>query len=205
LEKEKLQMKYYIFGIPESGTNYVKNLIGVNFFNENNNKNDSGHWSWMHNADAEKATANLFQNTPLIFTYRPLSEWLNYLIKDGLQFINQSKLNQYPDYHDVNLLISSQEERWSLPKAIELWTEYHINWIKYIDRTNHLVIDNSKIEEQPYVVDRLSKIQYRLELIKKMPNWTLIEKQQITNHLTDYQLNYVNGKNLKEITNFFER
>jgi hypothetical protein len=38
-----------------------------------------------------------------------------------------------------------------------------------------------------------------------MPNWTLIEKQQITNHLTDYQLNYVNGKNLKEITNFFER
>ena len=32
-------MKYYIFGIPNSGTQYIKKLVDLNFFAESNNKN----------------------------------------------------------------------------------------------------------------------------------------------------------------------
>tara|TARA_R100000900_G_scaffold123254_1_gene97666 strand:- start:34 stop:630 length:597 start_codon:yes stop_codon:yes gene_type:complete len=198
-------MKYYIFGMPQTGTEYIKKLININFFAENNNKNDSGHWSWIHNDDAENATASLFQNSPLVFTYKRLPEWINSLITNGQQFIHQCGLNQYPDYHDAALLIYSQETRWSLPKAVEAWTQFHINWIRYIHRSNYLIVNKSKTKDQPYLIDRLSKIQFRLELKKKMSNWTLIEEEKILNSLTNTQLDYVNNKILKEIKDFYER
>ena len=198
-------MKYYIFGIPESGTGYVKKLIDINFYVENNNKNDAGHWSYIHNGDAENATASVFQNTPLIFSYRNLSEWLNCLISDGQQFIHQAGLNIYPDWHDAALLVTSHDTRWSIPRAIDVWTEFHINWIRYIHRSNYLIVNKSKTDDQPYIVDILSKAQYNLEFKKKMPNWTLIDDKKITNFLTDNQLDYVNNKVLRDIKIFYER
>ena len=198
-------MKYYIFGIPNSGTQYIKKLVDLNFFAESNNKNDMGHWSWVHNGDAENATASLFQNTPLIFTYAELQKWINSLLVEVQQFIHQCGLNQYPDYHDAALLLHSQDTRWSLPKAVEVWSEFHINWIRYIHRSKYLIINKSRIDDQPYLVDRLSKIQHDLELKKKMTNWTLIEEKTVGNSLTENQLDYIENKVLTEIKDFYER
>ena len=69
-------MKYYIFGIQRTCTNYAKVLVQNNFYGECGNKNDYGHWSWKHNGDAEQATANLAQNTPVIFVIKEPKRWL---------------------------------------------------------------------------------------------------------------------------------
>ena len=86
-----------------------------------------------------------------------------------------------------------------------MWTEFHINWIRYIHRSNYLIINKIKTDDQPYIVDILSKAQYNLEFKKKMPNWTLIDDKKITNFLTDNQLDYVNNKVLRDIKIFYER
>ena len=134
-----------------------------------------------------------------------LQKWINSLLVDGQQFIHQCGLNQYPDYHDAALLLHSQDTRWSLPKAVEVWSEFHINWIRYIHRSKYLIINKSRIDDQPYLVDRLSKIQHDLELKKKMTNWTLIEEKTVGNSLTENQLDYIENKVLTEIKDFYER
>ena len=82
-------MKYYIFGIQRTCTNYAKVLVQNNFYGECGNKNDYGHWSWKHNGDAEQATANLAQNTPVIFCYKEPKRWLGSIKNQSIDFVNR--------------------------------------------------------------------------------------------------------------------
>ena len=198
-------MKYYIFGLQNTCTKLAQQYIDLNFYSKNGNVNDFGHWAWRHNGDSEQATANLFQSTPLIFTYRSPHKWMNSIIENDDEFINRYSLTDFPDYHDPNLLIKRGNEFWSLPKAIELWCEFHINWIRYIHRSNYVVMNQDKMSDQPYIIDFLSKVNLKLELQKKMPSWTLIQDDNITekNVLTDLQHKYVAKKVPNEIIDFF--
>ena len=67
-------------------------------------------------------------------------------------------------------------------------------------------MNQDKMSDQPYIIDFLSKAQFKLELEKKMPNWTLIQDKDITekNFLTDLQHKYISKKVPNEIIDFFE-
>jgi hypothetical protein len=198
-------VKYYIFGLQNTHTKLARQYIDVNFFAKNGNVNDFGHWSWNHNGDSEQATAHLFQNTPLIFTYKSPHKWMNSIIENDEEFINKYSLTQFPDYHDPRLLVKTKNEFWSLPRAIELWCEFHINWIRYLHRSNYVIMNQDKMSDQPYIIDFLSKVNLKLELEKKMPNWTLIKNDNVTekNFLTDLQHKYISKKVPNEIIDFF--
>ena len=211
-------MKYYIFGIQRTCTNYCKLLIENNFYCENGNVNDYGHWSWKHNGDAEQATANLLQNTPVFFCYKPPIPWLNSLIHQDVDFINRYGLANYPNWIDPDLVLTNKLFSWSLPKAIHVWIDFHLNWLRYMHRCNAVLIHQVKMMEQPHVISVLSKTQYELELVKKHAQWATIDnlvdhggiitKNKVVtrnNKLTDKQENYVKNNIPKDITSFFER
>jgi hypothetical protein len=210
-------MKFYIFGIQRTCTNLAKATIEYNFWSKNGNVNDSGHWAWKHNSDAEQATANLAQSTPVIFCYKKPLSWIKSIIDNEVDFINKYRLTRYPDYIDEDLIIKNSMFSWSLPNALEIWIQFHIDWIKYLHRCNYVIMQQDKMIEQPSVIDILSRVQYKLELVKKMPSWTIIDKyvgrgariqdkpyvsKNIS--LTEKQIDYINKKIPKEIITFFE-
>tara|TARA_A100001515_G_C4515623_1_gene191659 strand:- start:570 stop:776 length:207 start_codon:yes stop_codon:yes gene_type:complete len=67
-------------------------------------------------------------------------------------------------------------------------------------------MNQDRISDQPYIIDFLSKVNLKLELEKKMPNWTLIKDDNVTekNVLTDLQHKYISKKVPNEIIDFFE-
>lgn len=210
-------MKFYTFGIQRSCTNLAKATVLTNFWCEHGNVNDFGHWSWKHSPDAEQATANLNQSTPVIFCYKKPISWVEGLKKNDVDFINKYGLAKYEDYTDPELIIKNSLFSWSLPKAIDIWISFHIDWIKYLHRCNHVIMRQHEMTEQPLVIDVLSKIQHRLGLIKKMPNWTIIDRY--VNHggrieknlykdnektLSEKQVLYIKNKIPKEVIKFYE-
>jgi len=138
-------MKFYTFGIQRTCTNFAKQLILTNFHSEWGNINDFGHWSWKHSPDAEQATANLDQNTPLIFCYKTPLMWMESIIRNDVDFINRWGLAQYPDYHDQELLWENALYKFSIPMAIEKWIEFHVEWMKFIHRSNFVIMNQRKI------------------------------------------------------------
>ncbi len=209
-------MKYYIFGIQRTCTNYAKVLVQNNFYGECGNKNDYGHWSWKHNGDAEQATANLAQNTPVIFCYKEPKRWLGSIKNQSIDFVNRYGLSNYPNYTDPQLIINNSEFSWSMPKALQVWVDFHINWIRCAHRCNMVVLNQEKMLEQPNVIDVLTRIQFKQELIKKHMQWLTIDnyvdhsltitKNKIskkTNPLTEYQIDYIDKNLPKEINDFF--
>tara|TARA_Y100000592_G_scaffold20329_1_gene31168 strand:+ start:227 stop:856 length:630 start_codon:yes stop_codon:yes gene_type:complete len=208
-------MKYYIFGIQRTCTNYAKLLIDNNFFAEYGNKNDYGHWSYKHNGDAEDATSRLAQNTPVIFCYKEPMRWLSSIKDSSMDLVNKYGLSNFPNYTDPQLVISNSECKWSMPKALQVWLTFHVNWIRSAHRCNMIVMNQEKMLEQPNVIDVLTRIQFKQELIKKHPQWQTIDNyvdqgvitnKKISNKnntLTDYQIDYINNNLPKEINNFF--
>lgn len=218
-------MKFFIFGIQRTCTNFAKQLVLANFHSEYMNVNDFGHWSWKHSPDAEQATANLSQTTPVVFCYKTPTMWLESIIRKDVDFINRWGLAKYPDYHDQDLLWENSLFKFSIPLAIEKWIEFHINWIKYLHRTNYIIMNQRTMCSQPGAVEVLSNIEVKLKLQKKMTNWTLFTNsidyninqtskdfdERIKNYienkttkLTDKQISYINNKVPKEIKDFFE-
>ena len=66
-------------------------------------------------------------------------------------------------------------------------------------------MNQDRMSDQPYIIDFLSKVNLKLELEKKMPNWTLIKDDNVTekNVLTDLQHKYISKKVPNEIIDFF--
>jgi|TARA_R100000734_G_C3293735_1_gene85179 hypothetical protein len=66
-------------------------------------------------------------------------------------------------------------------------------------------MNQDRMSDQPYIIDFLSKVNLKLELEKKMPNWTLIKNDNVTekNFLTDLQHKYISKKVPNEIIDFF--
>ena len=67
-------------------------------------------------------------------------------------------------------------------------------------------MNQEKMSDQPYIIDFLSKANLKLELEKKIPNWTLIKDDNVRekNVLTDLQHKYISKKVPNEIIDFFE-
>lgn len=218
-------MKFYTFGIQRTCTNFAKQLVLTNFYTDYGNINDAGHWSWKHSPDAEQATANLAQNTPVIFCYKTPLMWMESIIRNDVDFINRWGLAKYPDYHDPDLLWENALYKFSIPLAIEKWIEFHIEWMKFIHRSNFVVMNQRKMCDQSGAVEVLSEIESKLKLQKKMPQWTLFtnaidyrvrqtsqdfderKKNYIENKttkLSSKQTDYIKNKIPKEIIKFYE-
>lgn len=219
-------MKFYTFGIQRTCTNFAKQLILENFYIDHGNINDFGHWSWKHTFDAEQATANLEQTTPLIFCYKTPLMWMESIIRNDVDFINRWGLAQYPDYHDEELLWENALFKFSIPLAIERWIEFHIEWMKFIHRSNYVIMNQRKMCDQPGAVEILSYIESKLKLQKKNPQWTLFTNnvdyrvaqtdkdfderkknylENKTTKLTDKQIEYITNKVPQEIIDFYEK
>ena len=219
-------MKFYTFGLQRTCTNFAKQLILQNFHSEWGNINDFGHWSWKHSPDAEQATASLSSETPLIFCYKTPLMWMESIIRNDVDFINRWGLAKYPDYHDEELLWENALYKFSIPLAIEKWIEFHTEWIKFIHRSNYVIMNQRKMCDQSRAVEVLSLIENKLKLQKKNPQWILFTDavdyrvrmtdksfderkknylQNKTTKLTDKQIQYINNKIPQEIINFFEK
>lgn len=219
-------MKFYTFGIQRTCTNFAKQLVLTNFHSEWGNINDFGHWSWKHSPDAEQATANISAQTPLIFCYKTPLMWIESIIRNDVDFINRWGLVKYPDYHDQDLLWENALYKFSIPMAIEKWIEFHTEWMKFIHRSNYIIMNQRKMCDQPRAVEVLSHIENKLKLQKKKPQWTLFTNnvdyrvaqtdkdfderkknylENKTTKLTDKQIQYINNKVPQEIIDFYEK
>tara|TARA_E500000318_G_C3548106_1_gene207643 strand:+ start:576 stop:1211 length:636 start_codon:yes stop_codon:yes gene_type:complete len=211
-------MKFYTFGIQRTCTNLARATVQANFWCDYGNVNDFGHWSWKHSSDAEQSTANLNEKTPVIFCYKKPISWVESLKKNDVDFINKNGLAKYENSTDPELIFKNSLCSWSLPKAIDKWISFHIDWIKYLHRCNYVIMRQDQMTHQPSVINVLSKIQYKLKLVKKIPNWTVIDR--CVNHggrveenlykdnaktLSDKQIEYIENKIPKEIINFYEQ
>ena len=115
------------------------------------------------------------------------------------------------------MIIKNSLYSWSLSKAIDIWISFHIDWIKYLHRCNYVIMRQDKMMDQPSVIDILSNIPYRLNLINKMPNWTIIDRyvnhggrvennayKETVKTLSDKQIKYIKDKIPNEIIDFYE-
>ena len=97
-----------------------------------------------------------------------------------------------------------------------MWVDFHINWIRCAHRCNMVVLNQEKMLEQPNVIDVLTRIQFKQELIKKHMQWLTIDnyvdqtltitKNKIskkTDPLTEYQIDYIDKNLPREINDFF--
>ena len=209
-------MKFYTFGIQRTCTNFAKKIILENFYSQYANVNDFGHWSWKHSPDAEQATANITFQTPLVFCYKTPLMWMESIIRNEVDFINRWGLVNYSDDHDEDLLWKTALYKFSIPLAIEKWIEFHIEWIKFIHRSNYVIMNQRKMCDQPGTVEVLSNIESKLKLKKKSPQWTLFADKDFdyrkkdyienkTTKLTDKQIQFINNKVPKEIIDFYEK
>ena len=218
-------MKFYTFGIQRTCTNYAKQLILTNFYSELGNINDAGHWSWKHNPDANSATANLSGTTPLIFCYKTPLMWVESIIRNDVDFINHWHLTKFNDDTNPNLIITNDRYKFSLRLCIEKWIEFHINWIKHINRANYIIMNQRKMCLPADAVETLSQIENKLKLKKRDSQWTIFTNNidykikqtdknfderkkdyisNITRKLTNEQIDYINNKIPQEIKDFFE-
>jgi hypothetical protein len=218
-------VKFYTFGIQRTCTNYAKQLVLTNFYSEWGNINDAGNWSWKHNPDADKATSNLTNNSSLIFCYKTPLMWVESIIRGDVDFINYWNLTKFSDDIDPDLIIDNIKYRFSLRLCIEKWIEFHTNWIKYLNRTNYIIMNQRKMCDQPGAVEVLSQIENKLGLKKRNAQWILFtnnvdyrvsqtakdfderKKDYITNttrKLTEKQINYIKSKIPEEIIKFYE-
>jgi hypothetical protein len=219
-------MIFYTFGIQRTCTNFAKELILKNFHSKWGNINDFGHWSWKHSPDAEQATANLSHSTPLVFCYKTPLMWVESIIRNDVDFINRWGLAKYPDYHDEELLWENALYKFSIPMAIEKWIEFHREWMKFIHRSNYIIMNQRKMCAQPGAIEVLSNIESKLQLQKKSPQWTLFNNavdyrvgltdkdfderkkkylENKTTKLTPKQIQYISNKIPQEIISFFEK
>lgn len=216
--------KFYVFGIQRTCTNFAKAIIEQNFHCKYGNLNDYGHWSWKHSPDAERSTANLTEDSPLIFCYKTPYMWLESIIRKDVDFINRHGCAKFGDDIDPDLLITNKLYKWSIRKAIEVWTEFHINWMKYIHRSGFVIMNQKKMCHQPDAISTMVHIQSKGKLIKKMPHWNLIEENvdykvamtdnfkqrkmdylaDKTTYLTPKQKDYIDTKVPKEVIDFYE-
>ena len=218
-------VKFYTFGIQRTCTNFAKQLVLTNFHSEWGNINDAGNWSWKHNPDADKATSHLTMDSPLIFCYKTPLMWVESIIRNDVDFINHWHLTKFSDDIDSDLIITNDKYRFSLRLCIDKWIEFHTNWIKYLNRTNYIIMNQRKMCLPSDAIDTLTQIENKLELIKKSSQWTLFtnnvdyrvsqtnkdfderKKDYITNttrKLTEKQVNYIKNKVPEEIIKFFE-
>ena len=219
-------MKFYTFGIQRTCTNLANKLILTNFYSVLGNINDAGHWSWKHCSDAEQATANISSQTPLIFCYKTPLLWIESILRDDVGFINRNGLTNYPDYHDKELLVSNSSYTFSIPIAIDNWIKFHIEWMKYIHRSNYVIMSQRKICDQPGAVSILANIENKLKMIKKGSQWLLFKDavdyantqfnqdfekrksnylQNKTTNLTNKHIEYINNKIPQEVIDFYEK
>lgn len=219
-------MKFYTFGIQRTCTNFAKQVVLTNFYSEWGNINDAGHWSWKHNPNADEATVNISAQTPLIFCYKTPLMWIESIIRNDVDFINHWHLNKFSDDVDSDLIIENDKYKFSLRLCIEKWIEFHINWIKNLNRTNYIIMNQRKMCLPGDAIDTLSQIENKLKLIKKSSQWTLFTNNvdyrvrqtdksfderkkdyisNITRKLTEKQVNYIKNKVPEEIIKFFEK
>jgi hypothetical protein len=219
-------MKFYTFGIQRTCTNFAKEITLTNFYCNHGNVNDLGHWSWKHSPDAEQATANLSQSTPVVFCYKTPLMWMESIIRNDVDFINRWGLAKFEDYHDPELLWENALYKFSLPKAINVWIEFHIEWMKYVHRSNFVIMNQKKMCDQAGAVEVLSEMQTKLKLHKKTPQWIIFSNNvdyrvaqtdksfderknnylsNKTSYLTEKQKEYILNKIPKEVLDFFEK
>lgn len=159
-------MSYYMFGLQRSGTNFLTNLIKINFAKDIQNTQSV---SWKHSIEDP---VGYDKNVPTIIIHKNPYTWVESIsMRNKVDWIGMQK--KYHALEKTTEEFTIGPNKMNLTNLMMTYRDFHNNWLNRSDIPNYLVIKYEDLLKEDTRNAVLERIEQTFGWERVRPDWRL--------------------------------